>query len=219
MLEGRYFNSRPPEAAYNVANITTFRIAGIGVTILGGGPLNAHYLSTFQSAEANVHKQLFSGFSLLAGARWIDLKERLRVDIATPATFTSWEDTNRMYGGQFGASWTFFSPVVPVQLTATAKAGYFRNSASNQFTSTIVAGANGSASNNAFVGEFNLTAAYFLTERLSLQAGYTGLLVRDVAVADKAAQGTTQVAGGTSSPVRTDKVWFNGASARLGYAF
>lgn len=157
MLEGRYFGNISSSAASNIANITTFRIAGADVTIVGGGPLDTSYETDLKNAEFNVHKQMTPGFSLLAGFRWIELRDKLHVNMATPATFVEWDNRNRMYGGQIGFNLALFSPGMPLRFDLTGKAGWFNNSMNNRMDSTVLSGDQSSKSQGSFAGELNFS--------------------------------------------------------------
>ncbi len=218
-IEGRYFDNDTPDATFLIPNITTFRVAGIGVTILGGGSINSIANSELKSAELNLRKQLSPGFSVLAGYRYLAFDDFIHNDIATTATFTQWRESNRMHGAQLGVNYLFASPDMPLQFNVGMKGGFFANSIDNTFSSTIVSGATGSASKTAFMGEVNLTATYFFTPNLKLQAGYTFLYLDNVGLAGETAQATTQIAGGTSSPVNVGSLWYHGATLRLGVSF
>jgi hypothetical protein len=212
--EARYFNDRSAEDTFGIPTVTSFRIAGIGVTILGGGPINARYQTLLDSSEVNVHKPFGDRVTFLAGFRWVELHDSVRVDLATPATFVNWDDNNHMYGGQVGTRIAFTDPGNPLSLTCALKGGVYYNDADNVFTSTIVGGATGEDQTTAFVGDFNFTAGYQLTSHISIQGGYQILWLDNVAIAADSAATTTQIPGGTSSPVDADgRLWYHGATA------
>ena len=219
-FEGRYFNNRPPAANDFIPNITSFRTAGIGVTILGGGSLNGNYDSKLESTEFNALAQIVPGISLLAGARYIKLNERLRIDLATPVTFVQWTDRNYLTGGQLGVNLGFTMPgIKALELNTAFKAGIYHNTAENVFGSTIVASNQNRATFKSYASEANIAATYRFTQNLSIQASYMLLWLHDVAIADKAAEATVQVPGGTSSPVTKGNVWYQGGSVRAGLTF
>lgn len=212
--EARYFGDESAEDTFGIPTVTTFRITGIGVTILGGGPLNARYQTQLHSSEINVHKPLGDRVTFLAGFRWVELHDELRVDIATPATFVNWEDNNHLFGGQIGTRIAFTDPGNPLSLTCTLKGGVFYNDADNVFTSTIVASDSSTDETTAFVGDLNFTAAYQVTRHIAIQGGYQILWLDNVAIAADSAANTTQAVGGTSSPVDPDgRLWYHGATA------
>ena len=214
MVEGRYFNDREADAEFGIPNITTFRAAGIGITILGGGPVNGFYTTKLDSTELNVHAPIHPRCTLLAGFRWVELHDALRINVATPATLMNWDDNNHLYGGQLGTNLAFTKPTNPLRLNLALKAGVYGNDMDNRFTSTIVSGANNSDVTTSFVGELNFTGAYQLTRHMALRGGYAVLWLDNVALAGDAAGTTTQTVGGSSSPVPNDgRLWYNGATA------
>ncbi len=220
-IDGRYFNSHPDDATFGIPAITTFRTAGIGVTILGGGSINGIYSSRIESTEFNVWKELVPNISVGAGYRHFNLHDVLRANLATPSTFVAWDDTNKLDGAQLGVNFGFAAPALPqLHFNTMFKGGVYHNSAANDFTSTIVSSSlNNAASKQALSAEADLTATYYITDRWSIQANYMALWLKDVALPDAAAQTTIQVGGGTSSPVAFNKLWYNAVSLRLGYDF
>ena len=221
LVEARYFNSQSSDARFLIPAVTTFRTAGIGVTILGGGSLDGFYSTTLNSGEFNVHKQVGDGgLTVLGGFRWIEVDDTLRVNIATPVTFTQWHESNRMFGGQLGLNMAFCSVGNPLQFNGFVKGGVYANNADNQFTSNIVGGTRSQETEAAFVGELGFSASCQITERLALKGGYQVLWLDNVALASDAAANTVQAPGGTSSPPSTDgRVWYNGATVGFDYVW
>lgn len=218
--EGRYFGRLDADSQFLIPNVTTFRVAGIGVTILGGGSINSFYSTDLDNTEINAWKQITPGFSILAGFRWVELNDTLRLNIATPNTFTRWDENNHLYGGQCGGKLSMFSPGSPLQFDAIGKAGVFGNFADNAFTSNIVGGNTTSGSRASFVGEVNLSLSYQLNSRLTARAGYMILWIDGVALAGEAAATTVQAPGGTRSPTPLNGgLWYNGATFGLDYSF
>jgi hypothetical protein len=99
------------------------------------------------------------------------------------------------------------------------KGALLRDEAANDFTSNVVSRATSSGNLKTFLGEVDVIATLHVTKHLALNAGYTGLWLDNVASPGKSAQDTTQVAGGTSSPIGTDHVWFNGVTAGAAISF
>ncbi len=210
-IEGRYFSSKS-DAGYLIPSITTFRTAGIGVTILGGGSIDSSFSSELGSGELSLVRNLVPGVSVLAGFRHLGLDESLRSNIATPITYVSWDEENDLYGGQLGLKLGFQAPSLPLEFNATVKGGGYRNSVSNQFRSTIVGSDATSGSKMAYSGEIDLSATYHLNERFSITAGYSSLWLKNVALGDRQAEATIQVPGGTSSPLAYDDVRYDAFS-------
>ncbi|HTU26637.1 MAG TPA: hypothetical protein VMF30_14615 [Pirellulales bacterium] len=220
IFEGRYFNDRDATANYELNNVTTFRAAGIGVTILGGGSIWGTYRTQLDSTEFNMLAPLGDRVSLIGGFRAVQLHDQLNLTIASPGIITNWNENNRLYGAQTGINLNLFQPGRALQFNGSLKAGLFSNGATNIFTSSLVSGARSSGSANAFVGELNFTASYRITQRWSVTGGYMVLWLDGLALADRAAAHTTQVAGGSSSPVNLHgDLWYNGALVSLNYVW
>jgi hypothetical protein len=191
-------------------------MAGIGITILGGGSLNNTYITNLDSAEINFHVPVHEGCTILAGFRYLQLIDHLEVDIVNPSIFTKWNEENHMCGGQTGIDLDFFSPGSRLQFNGILKAGIYGNTARNHFNSVLVNSASSSTTDASFIGEIDFTASYQLTNHLACRAGYTVLWIEGVALAGDVASYTKQVAGGTSSPINTNSgLWYNGATVSL----
>ena len=218
--EGRYFNSDDAEATHSIPSVTTFRMAGIGITILGGGSINSTYATSLDSTEFNLHKVVNDRLTFFSGFRAIELRDSLRANIATPATFARWTEENYMYGGQVGTNWALLDPQSPFRLNLSLKGGAYNNEMRNRFTSTIVSSDFEEDNEISFVGEGSLNATYFLTEHLALRGGYQVMWLDNVALASDAAAATVQAPGGTSSPVITDgRLFYNGATAAVEFVW
>lgn len=213
MVEGRYFRTGTDSATNGLQNITTFRVAGIGVTILGGGDLVNSYQSELRSVEFNVYKQLTPGLAVLAGYRSLNFQDHLHIGlVGTGLNISDWKDQNRLNGAQIGLSLNLTSPAVPLLFNVTAKTGWYHNSIDHDFTSQIVSRASDNGSKTAQVSELNATATYQVTNNLALRAGYSLLWMNRVAIAGEAAPTTVQQPGGTASPLATGNAWYQGAT-------
>lgn len=213
--EGRYFGDYGAEASSAIPNITNFRAVGIGITILGGGSINGIYRTKLNSSEINVHKAITDRITVLGGFRWVEIEDKLRLEIASPTTFLSWEEQNRLYGGQVGTNVAFTDGANPFRLNLTAKAGAYGNVIGNQFSSNIVSDASDEETDIAFIGELRLSACYSLTKHIAILGGYQTMWLDNVALASDAAAITTQVPGGTASPVPDGRLFYNGALAAI----
>jgi hypothetical protein len=219
--EGRYFNDRGASAFYNIPSITTFRVAGIGVTILGGGGLNNRYTTTLDSTELNALAPISSRFAIIGGIRAIYVRDTLGVNLAgSSLNIARWDDGNQLFGGQTGISANLSNPGDRLQITGWLKAGVYNNSADNTFRSQIVASNRNSADATSFVGDANIAAAYWITPHIALRSGYQILWLDRLALATEAAPRTTQVVGGTNSPANTNgQLLYHGATAAVEIAW
>jgi hypothetical protein len=210
-VEGRYFSTKDSSSLF-LPSISTFRTDGIGVTILGGGSIATQSQTNLQSVEANITKQVFGGLTLIGGVRRVELSDSIDMQITSPGIFNNWSETNVLNGVQGGAKFAFLAPVIPLELDLTGKSGVYTNNASNTFVSAIVGGAQDAVKQRSTVSEVDLTATYHIGQHIGLQAGYTGLWLNNVALAGAAANSTTQVAGGTSSPLKNGNLMYNGVT-------
>ena len=216
LVDGRYFSDHGAGSDNVIDNVTSFRMAGIGITILGGGTLLNTYTTKLDSAEINFHVPILEGCTVLAGFRYLQLMDHLEVDAVNPSIYTRWDEENHMCGGQTGIDLDFFSPGSRLQFNGIVKAGVYGNVASNHLSSVLVASDFDSATDAAFVGEVDFTASYQFTNHIACRAGYTVFWVEGLALAGDVASHTVQVAGGTSSPINTNSgLWYNGATVSL----
>ncbi len=219
VVEGRYFSDEEASSTFNIPSINTFRVAGIGVTILGGGSINSTYTTDFESTEVNFKYPLTEGCYLLAGFRSLQLQDRLRSDLATPVTFVEWDEDNDLNGAQMGLDMNMYSPGLRLRLDGVLKAGVFGNSEENRFRSTIVASDRDTSHDTSFIGEIDFTASCQITQHIAARGGYMVLWIDNAALADNAASTTVQVAGGTNSPVNNGDLFYNGAIASLEFGW
>ena len=200
-IEGRYFDATS-DATFDVPAVTTFRTAGIGVTILGGGALHDSFSSELGSGELNVVRDIVPGLSVLAGYRHFALNDHLNNALAsTGLNIGTWDETNSLNGGQVGLNFGFQAPSLPLEFNAALKGGVYNNSANNNFTSSIVSKATAGGSTTAYSGEVDLTATFHINNRFAITAGYSSLWLNNVALSDTQAQATVQGVGGTKSPL------------------
>ena len=221
LLDGRYFSDHSAGSDVDLGTQTTFRVAGIGVTILGGGPVSAFESTKLDNIELNFHAAIREGCTVFGGIRYLELTDQLEVDYTSSGIFTKWYEENHLAGAQGGIDFDFSSPGGRRrQFNGIVKAGVYGNTGSNHFSSTIVGGAFDSAADTAFVGEVDFTGSYQLTKHLACRGGYMALWIEGVALAPEVASTTHQVAGGTASPVNTAcGLWYNGATASLDFTW
>ncbi len=151
------------------------------------------YDSDLHSAEVNLRHQCSSRLNLLAGLRWVELRESFHVGgpnplVADPPLSYDTDVANSLYGFQIGADTILLDYCGRWRMDGFLKAGIFANS-SRQETSTlgnlpgpaVVAGDH--KDQTAFVGEIGLTAVYHLTDHLDARAGYQLMWIDGVALA------------------------------------
>jgi hypothetical protein len=221
IVEGRYFNDHSAEATNTVAGVTTFRLAGIGVTVLGGGDLANSYSTDLDSSELNVGTAITPGCTFFTGFRWIELHDVLHIGLAgTGLNLANWDESNHLYGGQIGTNILFTNPCSPFKFMGTLKAGAYGNQADTDFTSSIVSGARSHDNELAFVGEVDFTAKYSFTQHIGVYGGYQVMWLDNVAIAGDQAPTTVQAVGGTSSPIDTNgRVVYDGVTTGVDFTW
>lgn len=189
------------------------------------------YATELQNAEFNVRWHPSCRVTMLAGFRWVNLRENL-VGALEPPTI-SWEPpfwngttTNNLYGFQIGADGKLFERG-RFSIDGLVKAGIFDDNAEQTTAVSVIAKQvrTGSASTNhaAFVGETGLQCKYQVTKRILLKAGYEVIWLQGVALAPGQVQETyvnvwpmnVQALGVNCN----SGVFYHGATVGLVYSF
>jgi hypothetical protein len=189
------------------------------------------YATRLYNVELNARWHLDCPVTLLAGFRWVSLRENL-VGALQPPTF-SWEPPfwngttiNNLYGFQIGADGKLLD-LGRFSIGGLVKAGiYDDNAEATTAVSVIhkqVRTATDSTNQAAFVGETGLQCKYQLTQGLALRAGYEVIWLQGVALAPGQVQETLV----TTSPKSVQALGVNcnsgvfchGATVGLEYSF
>jgi hypothetical protein len=219
LLDGRFFSDHATGSDFDVGTLTTFRMAGIGITILGGGPVFATEETKLDNMELNFHVPVRAGCTVFTGLRYLELRDTLDV-VLVNTLHNRWDEENHMFGVQGGLDYDFFSPGSRLQFNGIIKAGAYGNTGTNHFTSAVVSSTTDSKADTAFVGEIDFTASYQLTKHLAVRGGYMVMWIEGVGLAPDTAATTFQAAGGTHSPINTNcGLWYNGATASLDFTW
>jgi hypothetical protein len=190
------------------------------------------YASKLYNAELNVRWNPSPLVTMLAGFRWVSLRENLSGALDPPTMpeppFWNTATTNNLYGFQIGAEGKLlergrFSIIVPV------KAGVYDNNAQQATTVSVIFKqlAAGSASTNhaAFVGQTGLQCKYQLTNDLLLRAGYEAIWLEGVALAPGQVQETYTTTNNLNNSVQALGVncnsgaFYHGTTVGLEYSF
>jgi len=151
--------------------------------------LTVDYVSRLNSTELNWRRPAGDCFTWLAGFRAIQLHEVLDfAQIVPPVSIGSqFNVDNHLYGGQIGGQVDLCPCCGPLSLRGVMKAGVYGNFADydfvNTFNSQSITLPVGDKWHTAFVGEIGITAAYPLTDHLSVRGGYQLLWIDGVALA------------------------------------
>jgi hypothetical protein len=185
-------------------------------------PVTFGYRSSLQSVEANFRQNVTQYAAILAGFRYLSLRDDLGADYEMTSFYPRPRDLhmigiNRLYGGQVGTD-TILWHSGPWQVQTAIKAGLFGNSAQSmgQLNDDQSYSRSFSLSRSllSFVGDISVSGECALTEHLTIRAGYQLLWLTGVAL------GSDQYA--TNSYVPTDgasvadgDVFFHGALVSL----
>ncbi len=122
-LEARYFGDHDAAASADYPGITGARI--FGVNVLGITSLSGADLTTLDSGELNVRAPVNDFCTFLAGFRTINLHDQLSYDFNHGVLTTTFDDSNRLYGGQLGMDLSLLNYGGPLRLDAALKAGVY----------------------------------------------------------------------------------------------
>ena len=185
-------------------------------------PMQFDYSSKLYNGELNLRWNPTCRITLLAGFRWVELRENLNGALV-PATVESFWNTNTkndLYGFQIGTDtklWEYgcFS------IDGLVKAGIFNNHA-EQTTAVnegeTVESFTASTNHVAFLGEVGLQCKYQVTCNLTLRAGYEAIWIDGLALAP----GQIPVTNVVAQDIGIDSnggVFYHGATAGFEYKF
>jgi hypothetical protein len=187
------------------------------------------YASRLYNAELNVRWNPCYNVTMLAGFRWVCLRENLQGALEPPTI--SWEPpfwnattTNNLYGFQIGADGKVFERG-RFSIEGLAKAGIFDNNADEETgisTIKVVRPSFASTNHAAFVGETGLQCKYQVTKSLMLKAGYEAIWLQGVALAPGQIQETNMTTPTTAQALGVNcnsGVFYHGATVGLEYSF
>ena len=181
--------------------------------------------SRVQSVEWNVqHDAERATFTWLAGFRWLQFDDYLwgsATSSPDEAVAFQVSTANTLYGGQGGFSIAIVKDNTPLEVDVRLKGGLYANSSSGDWGMTAVSPSNwlsrrgaDSATELAFVGDFEFSFVYRITERWSAALSYEALWLQGVAVAgDQSELGRLlSNATGLSS---SEAAWFSGLNVGM----
>jgi hypothetical protein len=170
-----------------------YEMPGFLLPSTGPGTIfRTNYGTDLQSIEVN-HRTLWNEcLTLLAGFRWIELQDELRVDQIAPVTseILRVDADNHMYGFQIGADASLINCGGRFHIDGIVRAAILYNRADQNTFAPIVSGIDGfvdtlSADDDhtAFFGELGLVGVYWLTPRIAVRGGYQLMWLEGVALA------------------------------------
>jgi hypothetical protein len=180
-----------------------------------------NYDSKLYNSELNVRWNPLCRVTMLAGFRWVELREDLEGGIIAPLFEPFWitRTKNDLYGFQIGTDAKIWERGC-FSIDGLVKGGIFGNHAEQTSTiidSTITRGSS-STNHTAFLGELGVQCKYQVNCNLTLRAGYEAMWLQGVALAPgqihESNFSTSQFGIDTNSGV-----FYHGATAGFEYAF
>ncbi len=186
------------------------------------------YATRLYDAELNVRWELCPRVSMLAGFRWVNLREDLQGTLPPERATPFWDarTRNNLYGLQLGEDWKWLN-WGRLSIDGLVKAGIFDNNVGETAAVSIyrtVYWESASINHAAFLGEIDLQCKYEVAKGLVLKAGYEAMWLQGVALAPGQIQETqSQVIRPVNVQalgVNCDSgVFYHGATAGLEYSF
>lgn len=226
-LEVQYFqidgwrNSQPVPA-----NQTGLAFDAPGYSVISfSDPMNFDYSSKLYSGEINLRWNPLCRVTMLAGFRWLELRENLDGSVLTPTNTPFWNTNTRndLFGFQIGSDAILWERG-RLSIDGLLKAGVFSNQAEQ--TSTAIAGGPvslyDSTNHTAFLSEMSLQAKYQATKHLTLRIGYQLMWLEGLALAPAQIEQTNFLDNPDPPHTGIDShggVWYHGATAGFEYSF
>jgi len=183
-LEVRFFDVDGADATSQYTTPGAF--IGAGFIGPGGTAIASRYLTKLHSTEINFLHPTTERLTLLAGFRWVELRDDLYTNIGAVAA-SRYEYNNHLYGAQIGANLALTDSCNPWQINVVGKAGIFgivADGGIDEFLgANYIGGFRSSGTDTAFVGEIGISLAYQLTSHIALRGGYQLLWLDGVALA------------------------------------
>jgi hypothetical protein len=177
---------------------------GFGLPIPGFDPsffpltIASWYASSLNSVELNLRRSIRPRLALLAGLRYVSMRERLSFFVGDQAlengTIIGFNANNDLFGLQIGGEGILWRPTARFRVESALKAGVYVDAARSSIGANhIGAGGGGDPDvitwwghdHTAFVGDLSFAAVFQITDHLALRGGYQLLWLSGVAVASE----------------------------------
>jgi hypothetical protein len=220
-LDFRYFHVNQAKAIDSMASCDQEFLMLHTPLFIDDSPVDFVYLTSLQSVEMNVRQNYSGHLTLLAGFRYVSLRDDLGAGFFPPGG-APWSTVhmvgiNRLYGAQIGASMVLLDGG-RWQIQCVSKAGLYGNGA--QSLGVLASPQSSDVSNSvsrslaSFVGDINFTGVYAINDRWALRGGYQMLWLAGVALgSDQYATNSFMYAANAS--VADGNVFFQGGMASL----
>ncbi len=186
----RYFHVNQANAIDSMASAGTDEFLNLRTPLfLDDSPVDFNDITSLQSVELNLRKNFTERFTLLAGFRYLSLRDDLGAGFFPPGG-APWSNVhmigiNRMYGAQVGAD-VILLHRGRWQIQCASKAGVYGNGAESlgmlvtPQTSNVTHSV--SRGMTSFVGDMNFTGVFAINEHWALRGGYQLLWLSNVAL-------------------------------------
>jgi hypothetical protein len=197
-IEGRYFGVNDWTATQSFTAPASWNLgAAAFVPFAPGAPTGVlfNYDSNLNSGELNWRCRHNYWLDWLAGFRWVQLDESMRLDTNVGGPVAARFNTrNNLYGAQGGFDVRALGFNCPFFLGGTVKAGIYGNDASNNSAVTVSGSplfdARAQRGVAAFVGEIDITGGYRFNPHVAVHGGYQFLWIENAAIASDQVRAT-----------------------------
>ncbi len=189
----RYFGANQSSASQGPINSgpgAQLAIPGAGVPATNPSTLTGFAVSSLNSVEANLRRNVSQNWTVLAGFRYVSFRDAMSANVFDPishgTSVIGLGTTNNLFGVQIGASailWTRNR----FRLESAFKTGIYANGTDNSFSIATTPGTSfidrGQHDHTACVTDLNFVGVYQITDRWAARAGYQLLWLSGVATA------------------------------------
>lgn len=221
-LDFRYFHVNQATAIDSMASAQTAEFLNLHTPVfLDESPVDFKYRTSLQSVEANFRQNYTSRMTLLAGFRYVSLRDDLGAGFFPPGG-APWSNVhmvgiNRLYGAQIGADMILVDGG-RWQIQCASKAGLYGNGAQSLgvLSGEQVSDVSHSVSRSllSFVGDINFSGVYAISEHWAVRGGYQMLWLSAVALGSDQ-YSTNSVAYAFDASVADGDVFFQGGLVSL----
>jgi hypothetical protein len=189
-VDFRYFHVNQANAIDSMASAGVDEFLNLHTPLfLDDSPVDFNYTTSIQSVELNLRRNYTERLTLLAGFRYISLRDDLGAGFFPPGgapwSVVHMVGINRLYGAQIGADMILLDGG-RWQIQCASKAGIYGNGA--QSLGTLVSPQTSDISNSvsrsmtSFIGDINFTGVYAINDHWAVRGGYQLLWLNGVAL-------------------------------------
>jgi hypothetical protein len=179
------------KSSADVSMVTPGNFIGAGFTGPGGTRFDTVYTSNLKSVEVNLRHEFFDHFTVIAGLRNINIYDDLDIRLNTNVARGDYKYENKLFGAQIGLDVALLPKSFPFQVNVFGKIGKYNLESAGgiyEFQGVNpIGGFDGSANTTTTVKEAGVSAAFRVTNNISIFGGYQMLWIDKVALASNAA--------------------------------